>query len=452
MHRWAVRDHDTKTVPSQGWKMHVKRCLIRPFHVALIVIGLALLVSATQIHAYPSSSNSIPVVLSTHELFLQQGSELPIQVSVQTLYGKNAQISFDAAYPTETLRVDGELNPISTSFPIQRDMHIAARASALPGDYRVILTTTINVDGQSFWDVQIILVHVQPKGFVTYFTSVNSTFSPAITNVVFSTQAISLPRNEKDSFTLSFVNQGSATDYLIRLSEPAIGISARVVDGVHRFVQPGETVHALIEIETSPTSPFESFPLRLEAYNFVSGEKTFLGSIVVNVEKVSNIEASVPFHSFTIEENDSVYSSITLQNTEYNDVDVILESSSTFVEIQSRHVHVPSKSSVSIPILIHGSSFFDSRAEQIFVVSPIINEQVSFIVNTVKKGSLHPVLDVNASAENTNTFPTGLVSGALSPLLGLIIITLAILLIFSSRARNWVKEKLPKGKPVEDKK
>ncbi len=425
--------------------LNVKRFFLRPFHIALIIVGFALILSASQMHAYVN----VPVTLSAHELFMQPGSELPVQVNVDVPYGKTSFVSFGVEYPSSVLSVDGELNSISTSFPLQRDFHVATKFNAPQGDYLVKLHTTVLLDNQTSVDTQTILVHVGEKGLVTYLTSPNTTLSAQISSVVFSMENVNIARNENASVSVSFLNQGSATDYLVRLAEPAMGISARVTSETHRFVQPGERATSFIEISTSPASPFGKIPLRVEAYDLVSGEKTYLGTVVVNVVKKTNLDVSIPFHEFVIEENDSIYSSLTLDNTEYSDVDVIVESSSSFVQIPSRQVHVPAKSSVSVPLLILASSVENSRSESVYILNSELTEQVSFVVSTVKKGTLTPISDVNANDSNasTGTPISGLLVGAFSSWLGIVVIAVAALLFFSKKFRERVVSYLPKPVP-----
>lgn len=445
--KWAFAN---TTIPSTTPTFFVKRCLLKPFHVALIVLGLVLIFSAAQMHAL----STVPVSLSTHELFMQPGSALPLVVSVETPFGKNAFVSFGIDYPSSVLSVDGELNSISTSFPLKRDFTISTLWNAPRGDYLVTLHVYSVIENQTFTDTQTILVHVGKKGLVTYLTSSNTTMPANVSNVVFSSENVRVGRNENASVSVSFVNSGSATDYLVRLSEPALGFSAHVTSETHRFVDVGERVTSFVEISTTPTSPFGQTSLQVEAYDFVSGEKTFLGTIMVNVIKTTNLDVSVPFHEFVVEENGSIDSAITLDNTEYSDVDVIIESSSSLILVPLRQVHVPSKSSVSVPIIIQSSPSLGLRSDSLFILNAELTREVSFVVRTVKKGTLSPIPDVNANDSNSSdgTPISGLFVGAFSSWLGLIIIIIAALLIFSKRFREKVAGLLPKSTPPAKKK
>lgn len=418
----------------------LKRCLMRPFHVALVVVGLVLLFSAAQMHAF----STIPVTLSAHELSLQPGTALPMVVRVDSPIGTTTSVSFNVDYPS-ALSVDGELSPIVTSFPLERDFHVAAKWNAPQGDYVVTFRVHTQVGGQSFSDTQTILVHVGEKGQVAYFTSPNTTLSPIISSVVFSANEIVLGRNENTSVSVSFSNNGSSTDYLVRLSEPSLNVPVHIINDTHRFVENGDSVTSFIEVATTPTTPFGKYPLRVEAYNLVSGEKTFLGSLVVRVVDVLNVDASIPFHSFVVEEKSFVNSSIALTNTEYSDADVVIESSSSLVEIPLRTVHIPAKSTVSIPLIIHASPSLSVRSDTVYILNAKLSEQVSFSVETVKQGTLASVEipDENAPT-NAPSSISGLVVGAFSSWLGLIVVILAALLIFSSNFRNRVVSLLPK--------
>ncbi len=425
-----------------------KRFLVRPLHVLLIVAGFFILLSASQIHAYTPPSPSGMVSLSALELFLQPGSELPIVVRVDTPYGKTSTVSFSTDYPSSVLSVDGELSSISTSFPLERDARISAKWDAPQGDYLVTLRTHITIDNQTHVDEQFIRVRVGEKGQVTYFTSPNTTLSPHISSIVFSAENILVSRNENASVSVSFVNNGSATDYLVRLAEPAMGISVHVTNATHRFVQPGDRVVSFIEIATTPNSPFGTIPLRVEAYNLVSGEKTFLGTVVVSVQKRVNVDVSIPFHTFNVEEDDSFYSSLTLENTEYADADIIIESSSSLVQIPTRHVHVPAKSSVSVPFLVYASSVDRVRSETLYVLNSELTESVSFTVNTVPAGTLTPIPDGNVSDSNSTGTPiSGLFVSAVSSWSGLIVLAILALFIFSAKFRDGVVSRLPKPVP-----
>ncbi|MBM3282120.1 MAG: hypothetical protein FJY86_02145 [Candidatus Diapherotrites archaeon] len=447
--KWAFgKSRSVSTSPAFA----VKRLFCKPFHAALVLIGLVLIFSAAQMHAF----SPIPVSLSTSELFMQPGSELPVVVRVDTPLGKSALVSFSLDYPSSVLRVDGELNRISTSFPLSRDFQIASQWNAPQGKYAVTLRTHITIENQTFTDTQTILVHVGKKGLVTYLTSANSTLSPQISNVVFSTENIRLSRNENASISVSFVNNGSATDYLIRLSEPSLFLPVHISNDTHRFVESGERITSYIEIKTTPTTVFGKTPLRIEAYNLVSGEKTFLGTILVDVFKTTNVSASIPFHSFVVEQNGEISSSITLTNTEYSDTEVILESSSSLVEIPLRQTIIPAKSSLSVPVIIHASPSLSVRSDSIFILNPEITEQVSFAVETVKQGTLNPI-PPSSPADQNSSIPSpaaisGFVIGAFSSWLGFVLIILAGLFLFSKRFRENIANRLPKTIPPANKK
>jgi hypothetical protein len=421
----------------------VKRCLMRPFHVALIVVGLVLIFSAAQLHAF----STVSVSLSAHELSMQPGTELPLVVRVDTPFGKSTSVSFDVEYPS-ALRVDGELSPIVTSFPLERNFHVAANWNAPQGDYEITFRVHTQGEGQSFIDTQTIRVHVGEKGQVAYLTSPNTTLSPVISIVVFSTNEVSVGRNENASVSISFSNSGSATDYLVRLSEPSLNVPVHIVNEMHRFVENGESVTSFIEIATTPTTPFGTHSLRVEAYNLVSGEKTFLGTVIVRVVKFINVDASIPFHSFVIEEKSFVNSSITLTNTEYSDADVLVETSSSLVEVPLRNVHVPAKSSLSVPVIIHASPSLGVRSDLVYVLNADLTEQVSFSVETVKQGTL---ASVEIPDENTpNNSPSsisGLVVSAFSSWVGIVLVVLAGLIIFSAKFRDRMLSYLPKPIP-----
>ena len=441
--RWA--QPSTRSTP----ELFIKRCFIRPVHVMLILAGMALLLSAAQMHAYTPSSTAIFSSVSTQELFLQPDSELPVDIFVNTPYGKPVNVSFSTDYPSHVLRVDGELHSISTSFPLQREMRVYANWNAPQGDYLVTLRVHVQDGGQSFTETHPIRVHVGEKGLLTYYTTSNTTLPARVSAPIFSTNAINLSRTERTTVSVSFLNTGSSTDYLVRLAEPSLNLLVHVVNETHRLVEDGSRVTSWLDITARTNSPFGETPLYVEAYNMVSGEKTLLGVVRVNVYETFNLDARLPFHSFVVEENDLIETTLSLENTEYSDVDVIIESSSSLAQPANSTIRVPAKTSITVPLSIHASPSLGVRGDTLFVMNPNLTEQVSFTVETVPRGTLKPIVsDENARGNGSPFTPiSGFVSGVFSSVWGLVIIALAGLIIFSQKFREGVVARLPKPVP-----
>ncbi len=421
-----------------------KRLLTNPLRIFLVALGVVTLAFSMQGHAYTANA-PVQLHVETNELTLQQGSELPLNLRVQLPNGlqRPAHLSFDILYPAPELNVDGQLNDIDTYISLNRQMRIRANPGAQPGDYVVQVILRTILDNRVYANKETILVHVVPKTAVTYFTSPYTTAPPSIANIAFSQTNVSLHRNENAEFSVSFLHKGSATDYLVRLSEQPIGIQVRLTNDIHRFVENNQSVTAFVEVSTDSKTPFQNYPLRLEVYNLVTGEKTFLGTVLVRVEKQTNLELSVPFREYLVAQNGTRETFLTITNAEFNEEDVVIETSSSLVQPGSHIVHLPSKASVSIPIVIYAGEEMGGRTETIYVMNPSFSKTVSFIVRTVEKLPEQPVpSDENVSG--VSGIGTGLISGAFSPILGILILIIAALLIFSHSFRDWVRSRLPK--------
>lgn len=355
----------------------VKRLLCNPIPIFLIFIGLGLIIFSTQVHAMNAASSQ----LSTDSIAVQPGTSVPVKLVANFTSNNPATISFQVNAPNG-ITVDGPLHSISTVFPINRQVNVGASSSTLPGDYLVTFTVHTILDNQLFVQQHSLWVHVGAKSLVSYFTSPNTTLAPQITNISISPQVINLKRGETGHFSVSFINRNSATDYVVRLVEQVNLISVHLTNATPHFVEPNEQVVVGGEIVTTSKTPFGFTPIYLEAYDVLSGQKTFLGVVSVNVVETTNIEASLPFLQYVISPNRSQATFITLTNTEFNDTDVTLESSSSLVQIESHIVHVPAKTSVSVPVLIHADSVQGLRNEVIFVQNAQFSTSVSFSVRT----------------------------------------------------------------------
>jgi hypothetical protein len=323
---------------------------------------------------------------------------------------------------------------------------------SLLGVYPITFRTQLTNDLGTFLDTQTILVHVQKKGLVSFLTSDNTTLPSRATSPIFSAQQVEMGRNENASVLVSFINAGSTTDYLVRLSEPSLYVPVHIVNETHRFVEQGERVESLLEISTKPTTAFGTYALRVEAYDLVTREKTFLGTISVDVTKTVNVDVSFPFREVVVEKNSVGDYSLTINNTEYADFDGIIETSSSLTTVSSRQVHVPAKSSLTIPVIIQPSPLLSVRNETIYVMNAQLTREVSFLVNTVDAPAINvPVQDANAIAIPSPGAVTGLVTKAFSSWLGFIIIILAVLVVFSSKFRESIVSRLPKPLPPEKK-
>jgi len=167
----------------------------------------------------------------------------------------------------------------------------------------------------------------------------------------------------------------------------------------------------------------------------------------VNVYEKFNLRASLPFRSFVVEENDSLETILTLENTEYSDVDVVVESSSSLAQHGSSIIRVPAKTTISIPITIRASPALGVRSDALYAMNPNLTEQVSFTVETVPRGTLKPIVSDENASENGLPFTpiSGFVSGVFSSAWGVLIILLAGLIVFSQKFREGVVSRLPKA-------
>lgn len=355
----------------------VKRLLCNPLHVFLIFLGLGLILFSTQVSATSFATSA----LSTSNVSIQPGTSVPVIVNVGFSSNNPATISFEVVSPAG-INVDGPLHSTSTVFPINRQLNVSADAETLPGEYLVTITVHTILDNQLFSQTHSLWVKVGPKSLVTYFTSPNTNLAPQITNISIVPQVVNLKRNETGHFSVSFINRNSATDYVVRLVEQPNLIAVHLTNATPHFVEPNQQVVVGGEIVTNSKTPFGFTPIYIEAYDVLSGQKTFLGVVNVNVIESTNIEASLPFLQYVITQKESQATFITLTNTEYNDTQITLESSSSLVQIESHIVHIPAKTSVSIPVLIQADNQPGIRNETIFVQNAKFSTTVSFSVNT----------------------------------------------------------------------
>ncbi|MDZ4256888.1 MAG: hypothetical protein U1C71_04720 [archaeon] len=349
-----------------------------PLRVALVGVGILLLMMAPQVQA----TAFVDVSSSSHAFQLKPGTSLPIDVSIVIQGDEAVTLSFTPqAHPF--LQLDGQLHPITSPFSFTRHLTIKAAPNAPPGDHTITLFVEAFIGGARYAFPQTYAVKVMPSGFTEFRTTPDSTLAPFITQIVFSEQDIELNRNDTELFSVSFVNQGSATDYRIEFTEQPVHFKARIQGGVHRFVQPGERVQSVIEVSTDTRTPFDTYSLSLRARNLVTQDTTFLGTVLVRVDKVSHALVALPTLLYEVEEQGTVASYITIENTEWNELDVLITTSSPRIKVSSPSIRVPPKSSLSIPITIFGSDSPGLRSESLFIVSPDFDAQVHFTVQTI---------------------------------------------------------------------
>ncbi len=417
----------------------LKTILCRPIRTLLVFFGIMLVVASIQAHAYSPVSAS----LSPSEVWLQPGTEITGTISVSIPYQPtgNAKISFLTQSP-EGITIDGELSPIQTPFSLERDVVIRASPFVKEGDYFATIEVRTLLDSQLFTNTIPILIHIGPKSHFIYSTSDYSTLPPSIGNVVISPSSLSLPRGENGSIAVSFIHFGSPTDYLIRLSQPSLDVSVDIPNPSFHFVENGKIISVNVNIKATPHSTFGNTALSFEAYDLATGQKTPLGGVIVHVPKITHFTSSLPARTFIIEDGNVFSSVLTIQNTEYSDADIVLESQTSLIQFPSRFVHVPAKSSADVPFSILPGIVNTSRVEIIYLTTSDYSDQVSFSVQTIPLKTIHS--DSN-SFLNGFSSTTGLVSGTVSSVGGMIIILFALLVIVSKKVRDKIHGILPKS-------
>jgi hypothetical protein len=397
--------------------------------------------ASMQAHAYSPISAS----LSPSEVFLQPGSEISGTVSVylhlQWEGAKNAHIEFDVQSPSG-ITLDGQLNPIATPISISRTFVVRASNTIPQGTYFATLYVRTILDNQEQTIPLPLTIHIGPKTHFLYQTTDYSTLAPTLGNVHISPSSIVLSRVETGSFEITFTHFGSTTDYLIRLAEPALSSKVSFTNATHRFVEDGDVVTAFMEVSTTQYTPIGVLPLRIEAYDLATGQKTFLGSVFVDVKESTHILASLPYSLIEVEAGTTANILLTLQNTQYNDSQFILESSSSSIQFDSRIVNVPAKSAVDVNVMIVGNDSPSLENGVIYVVHPSFTDEVNIAIMTVPNTDE----DSNGSFGGLGS-PIGLVSGANFSLLGLVVVGIALLFILSKSARDRVAGFLPKAAP-----
>jgi hypothetical protein len=349
-----------------------------PLRASLVLLGFFLLFFATQVHAFSYASADI----STNNVTLQQGTELPILLNIQIQSNELIPFSFETDSPS-FLKVDGELHSILRENSFSRNMRIQANSNAPAGYYFVVIKTKAKMNGTEYVFETPVQVHIVEKSGTEYFTSENTNQVPKISNVWFSAGKITLSRNSTAQLQVSFVHEGSATDYEIRFLENPLFLNARILNSAHQKVQPDESVITIIEFSTKTNTPFGNYPVTLLARNTVSNETKVLGTVEINVEKMENLELFLPNTSFEVFQNEKVQTSLTIQNTEWSKADVFIQTSSPFVEVGNKQIVLLPKSSVTIPVTLLPRSGLETVQESIYLVSPTIAESVSFEVKTM---------------------------------------------------------------------
>ena len=440
---WPVRKHPAASFVNKSF---IHPVLCHPFRSLLVVLGIILLTASMQAHAY----TPIAASLSPSEVFLQPGTQVSGVVFVQLPYswesGSVAHVSFDIQSPPGIV-IDGSLNSFDTPISVQRNFFIRAENSVPEGTYFATIWVGTILDGFSQSIPLPITIHIGPSSHFIYQTTGYSTLAPFIEGVSLSPSHLSLSRVDSGSSTISFTHRGSTTDYLIRLAEPMLGITVSFSDDTHRLVEDGEVVSSPLTIKTTPFTPHGTFPLRIEAYDLATGQSTFLRTLLVEVKESVHVLSSLPHRSFTIPAGGSTSSLLTLQNTEYDDVSLILESSSSSVVFDSRLVDVPARSSVDVNITLFSADDPSVSNETIYVIHPSFTDEIHFSVVTSQSPSEDEMSDSPEGIDPS----LGLLSGVSSSIWGLLAVILSILLLFSSRFRNRVIGFLPKTKVPEKK-
>ncbi len=493
-----------------------------PLRLSLVFFGLVLVLFSLNAQGYGFASAS----LSQNEFWMQPGSDVRAQVNVKITSSQLVPISF-SINQVEGITIDGALQGLSTTGNFSRQVRIDVSPNVPPGDYSLQLTMHASLDGQTYHYPFPIIVHVSQKERVVYFTSSNSTLSPSIQNIQLSPQTITLHRGEVQYAHVSFRNVGNATDYAIEFNPKPIGLFASILTPNHSFVDAGEVVQSDIEFRAFASSPFEKMPISIYARNRVTQEKMFLGIVNVSIEKINHALLSIPFAHMELGKGESQQSFLTIQNTEASDLDLLVQTSSPSVELSSTQLHIPAKSSLSIPFTVHGGNSLGTRVESIYAFNSEYELSTSFSLATIpavissgevetrtlsaeiendsgiewknitlQLRNLPSTWKAQISPQNTSllqgdsltatiqlivpqkesatfTFlvynegilvktisvksipnPTsftqisGFVSGVGRPFIGLVILILAALLIFSADFRNRIRGSLPKPKPI----
>lgn len=430
-----LRDVDTKTKVHRAiWTLG---CY--PLRIALVTLGVMILFFAAYSHAYAY----VNVSASTQTLQMQPGSALPIDVFVQ-IQGDPVSVFFTPqAHPFLTL--DGQLQSITAPYSFTRHASMYVNPQTPPGNYSTTLYVQAQANGATYSYPLTFFVEVSPKGLAEFHTTPNSTISPYITNPIVSTRNVVLNRDQEAHVTISFTNNGSATDYRVELAENVPGLLAYMQDGAHSFVQPGETVYSVLQIKASTTTPIGEYSIPLRIRDVVTQDKTSLGFVHVRVEKTEGAQLVLPQTSFEVSTENENTVLLTIQNTEWSDLDAHLITSSPRVFIENTQVHIPAKSTIEVPVIILPSDAKGTRVETLYLVSPTFETQVSFEVNTVLE-------DTNASASpapGLDSFTTGLASFITAPILVVIFFLAAAATLFSSRFRKLIWEKILRQKPIE---
>lgn len=418
--------------------------LCNPARSLLVVLGIVLFMASMQAHAYSPVSAS----LTQSEVFLQPGSEISSTVSVyiplQWENASTAHIEFDTQTPSG-ITIDGQLNPVDTPISISRSFVVRASNMIPQGTYSATLYVHTILDNSKQTIPLPITIHVGPKTHFLYQTTDYSTLAPTIGNVDIFPSSLVLTRVDAGSFEVSFTHFGSTTDYLIRLAEPVLSAKVSFANATHRFVEDGDTVTAFMEVTTTPYTPIGVLPLRVEAYDLATGQKTFLGSVYVDVKETTNVLSSLASHFFEVPVDGSVSTVLTLKNTEYNDTELILESNLSSIVFASRIVKVPAQSRLDVNVTIFGNDVPSVETGTIYVVHPSFTDVVHFSIETVASDE-----ESNGSFSGLGS-PTGLISGTGASILGVIVVILAILFIFSKNFRTRIVSYLPKA-PAPEKK
>ncbi len=276
-------------------------------------------------------------------------------------------------------------------------------------------------------------------GYFTYQTSA-ITAPPVISAVSISPSSLSLPRNSRATGSVSFTHLGASTDYVIRSRHIIPGLSVIILNDEHPLVSNGQRIVSELELVSTPSLELGTHTLSFEAYNKLTHQRTFLGTLSVHVPRVTNLSVFSPFSSVRVPQEGSFESFLTIQNSGWQDEDIIIESSSLSAIPSIHSVRVASQSSVTIPVTYYPLSSLGNESVTFFVVNSQASEAVSVAIETIL-----PLPPSESDTDSPNPV-TGLVTGTSNLFFGALV-ALSLILLLSKRARDKVISFFPKSPP-----
>lgn len=379
----------------------LQKIRVSPLRASLVLLGFFLIIFSIQANAFSFAS----VSASTNSITLQKGTELSFVLNVTVQSSENVSFSFEKESPS-FISIDGELFSISSDHSFSRKIRIRASSDSPVGTYFAVIKMRALMNSTEYVFESPVQVEIMESSLVEYSTSDYTNESPFVSDISFSQKEITVNRDSSSQITFSFVNNGSSTDYDVSFLENPLFLDVRILNSAHSKVLPDQRVSTVVSFSSGVSVPFGEYPVSFIVRNKVTNESFFLGTVLVKVNKIENIELFLPNSSFLVYQNEPFLASLTIENTEWTDSDVFIQTGSPFVQVESKQLRISPKSTLTIPVTILPRDKTGTVSVSIHVVSPSISESVFFMVETLPEREVPLVSLIDQNIFITNNTPT----------------------------------------------